>query len=210
VAKYLIYPAGSVLVMNRAYVDYAWLLNLDSYRVYFVTRLKSNSDFHTIKPHPGLKPNDLILDDQIIQLSGYYSQKSLPGKLRVVTVYDPKNDQTLYLLTNHLSWTADTIAQPYRSRWTVEVFFKLLKQLFRVKSFVGTSENAVKIQMWCSVIAILVHSYLKSRAKFKWKLSNLINYLRINLIVKMELWHWPNAPFFKPPNSPPCATLFNL
>ena len=210
VAKGLIYPAGSVLVMDRAYVDYAWLFNLDSNGVYFVTRLKSNSDFHIIRPHPGLKPNDHILDDQIIQLSGYYSQKSFPGKLRVVTVYDPENDQTLYLLTNHLSWTADTIAQLYRSRWAVEVFFKHLKQLFRVKSFVGTSENAVKIQMWCSMIAILLLSYLKSKAKFKWQLSNLITFLRINLFVKIELWHWLNDPFYKPPNSPPSATLFNL
>jgi len=88
------------------------------------------------------------------------------------------------------------------------VFFKHLKQLFRVKTFVGTSENAVRIQMWCSMIAILVFGYLKQKAKYKWNLSNLVTFLRINLFVKIELWKWLNNPKIKKANSPPQIKLF--
>jgi len=119
-----------------------------------------------------------------------------------------ENDQELVLLTNNLSWTADTISQLYKARWDVEVFFKHIKQLFRVKTFVGTSENAVRIQMWCSMIAILMiaillFSYLKQKAKHKWNLSNLVTFLRINLFVKIDLWKWVNNPIIKKANSPP-------
>lgn len=203
-----VFPKDSVLVVDRAYVDYEWLYNLDSNGVFFVTRLKSNADIEIVETFLTSEKHEHILSDQDIVLTGFYSSKKYPDKLRIVKVYDQINDQTLVLMTNNLSWTADTISQLYKARWDVEVFFKHLKQLFRVKTFVGTSENAVRIQMWCSMIAILLFNYLKQKAKYKWNLSNLVTFLRINLFVKIELWKWLDKPIIKKANSPPQPTLF--
>ncbi|MGB0870931.1 MAG: transposase [Flavobacteriales bacterium] len=112
-------------------------------------------------------------------------------------------------MTNQLNWTADTVSQLYKARWDVEVFFKHLKQLFKVKTFVGTSANAVRIQMWSSMIVILLFKYLKNKAKFKWNLSNLVSFFRINLFVKIKLWTCVNNPINIKPNPPPVKDLFN-
>ena len=167
-AKQVAFPRDSVLVVDRAYVDYDWLNDLDSSGIFFVTRLKSNADIEIVENFMTNDRHDHILTDQDIKLTGFYTSQKYPDKLRIVKVYDQENDQELVLLTNNLSWTADTISQLYKARWDVEVFFKHIKQLFRVKTFVGTSENAVRIQMWCSMIAILLFSYLKQKAKHKW------------------------------------------
>jgi len=209
-AKQTIFESGSVLVVDRAYVDYEWLYNLDSNDVIFVTRLKSNADVEVVKQLLTNDKHEHVLSDEQIKLTGFYTSKKYPKKLRVVKVYDQDNDQELHLLTNQLSWTADTISQLYKARWDVEVFFKHLKQLFRVKTFVGTSANAVRIQMWCSMIAMLVINYLKNKAKFKWHLSNLITFLRINLFVKINLWNWIDKPIIQLANPPPEITLFDL
>jgi len=208
VAKDTVFPRDSVLVVDRAYVDYQWLYNLDSSGVFFVTRLKSNADIQVVETFLTNEKQEHILSDQDIELTGFYSSQKYPDRLRIVKVYDKENDQTLILLTNNLSWTADTISQLYKARWDVEVFFKHLKQLFRIKTFVGTSENAVRIQMWCSMIAILIFRYLKLKAKYKWNLSNLVTFLRINLFVKIDLWKWVNNPIIKRANAPPLNTLF--
>ena len=163
---------------------------MDSNKVFFVTRLKANADINILESFLTNEKQQHNLSDQDIELTGFYSAKNYPKKLRVVKVYDEKNDQYLYLLTNNLSWTADTISQLYKARWDVEVFFKHLKQLFRVKSFVGTSSNAVRIQMWTSMIGMLLLPYLKSKAEYKWNLSNLISFLRLNLFVKINLWDY--------------------
>lgn len=202
-AKQIVFPRDSVLVVDRAYVDYDWLNDLDSSGVFFVTRLKSNADIEIVENFLTNDRQDHILTDQDIKLTGFYTSQKYPDRLRIVKVYDQENDQELVLLTNNLSWTADTISQLYKARWDVEVFFKHIKQLFRVKTFVGTSENAVRIQMWCSMIAILLFSYLKQKAKHKWNLSNLVTFLRINLFVKIDLWKWVNNPIIKKANSPP-------
>ena len=208
VAKNTVFPKDSVLVVDRAYVDYEWLYNLDSSGVFFVTRLKSNADIEVVETFLTNEKQEHILSDQDIALTGFYSAQKYPDNLRIVKVYDQENDQTLILLTNNLSWTADMISQLYKARWDVEVFFKHLKQLFRIKTFVGTSENAVRIQMWCSMIAILLFNYLKQKAKYKWNLSNLVTFLRINLFVKIGLWKWLNNPIIKKANPPPQNTLF--
>ena len=187
VAQNLSFPSESVIVIDRAYVDYEWLYNMDSRRVFFVTRLKSNADIEIVEEYLTKDKHEHILSDQDIQLTGFYSSNKYPKRLRIVKVYDQNNNHTLILLTNQLTWTADTISQLYKARWDIEVFFKHLKQQFRVKTFVGTSTNAVRIQMWCSMIAILLTNYLKSKAEFKWHLSNLITFLRINLFVKINL-----------------------
>lgn len=207
-AKSTIFPKDSVLVIDRAYVDYEWLYNLDSSGVIFVTRLKSNADIEVVEKYLTNDKHEHILSDEDIELTGFYSSKKYPKHLRIVKVYDEVNDQHLVLLTNQMSWTADTISQLYKARWDVEVFFKHLKQLFRVKSFVGTSANAVRIQMWCSMIAMLLIKYVKSKAEFPWHLSNLITFLRMNVFVKIDLWQWLNKPLIEKVNSPPQLTLF--
>jgi len=210
VAKQTVFPADSVLVIDRAYVDYQWLYDLDSTGVYFVTRLKSNAVIEIVEQFLTNDKHNHILSDQDIELTGFYSGKSYPKTLRIVKVYDKINDQYLILLTNNLSWTADTISQLYKARWDVEVFFKHLKQLFKVKTFVGTSANAVRIQMWCSMIAILLFKHLQNKAKFKWNLSNLVSFFRINLFVKIDLWKWVNNPILIKEKPPPQIGLFSL
>jgi IS4 transposase len=183
-ARQTYFPPKSVLVIDRAYVDFEWLNDLDSTGVFFVTRLKSNVSFELEQEFLTNGIQEHILTDQDIALTGFYTKKKYTKSLRIVRVYDEINDKTLILLTNNMSWTADTISQLYKARWDVEVFFKYLKQLFRVKTFVGTTANAVRIQMWCSMIAVILFRYLKAKAKYPWHLSNLITFLRINLLVK--------------------------
>lgn len=208
VAKQTLFPESSVLVMDRAYVDFGWLNDLDSNGVFFVTRLKSNASIEVLASFLTKDKDEHILTDEEIALTGFYTSQKYPQSLRIVRVYDEINDKILILLTNNMSWTADTISQLYKARWDVEVFFKHLKQLFKVKTFVGTSPNAVRIQMWTSLIAILLLKYLKSKAKYKWYLSNLVNFLRINLFAKINLWVWLNNPWIKPTKPPPLMTLF--
>lgn len=208
-ARATTFPADSVLVVDRAYVDYEWLSKLDSSGVFFVTRIKSNTNIEVVESFLTNDKQEHILSDQDIQLMGIKTSKKYPKNLRIVKVYDEENDKTLVLLTNNMSWTADTISQLYKARWDIEVFFKHIKQLFRVKTFVGTSANAVQIQMWCAMIAILLLNYLHKKAKFKWHLSNLITFLRINLFVKIDMWKWVNKPILERANSPPQIDLFS-
>ena len=208
VAKHTVFPEDSVLVMDRAYVDYEWLYNLDSSGVIFVTRLKSNADKQVVEQFLTNEKQEHILSDEDIRLTGFYSSQRYPKKLRIVKVYDEKNDKILTILTNQLIWTADIISQLYKARWDVEVFFKHLKQQFKVKSFVGTSANAVRIQMWCSMIAILLANYLKNKATYKWHLSNLVCFLRMNLFVKIDLWKWLDNPITVKTKPPPENLLF--
>jgi len=207
-AKPLSFISGSVLVLDRAYVDFEWLYNLDSKGVFFVTRLKSNHHFEAVADAPVKSKNPDLDMDQDIQLTGDTAQKAYPKKLRLVHVWDPERQAYLKIITNNLSWTADTIAELYKARWDIEIFFKHLKQLFRVKSFVGTSANAVRIQMWCAMIAMLLLRYLKNKAEYPWHLSNLITFLRLNLYTKISLESWINKPFEEPEKPPAKMLLF--
>lgn len=203
------FAPDSVIVADRAYVDYEWLNNLDSNRVTYVTRLKKNVNFEIVKELSVNERHEHILSDQIIRLTGDKTRNKYPGKIRVIEVYNPENDQILILMTNNFTWTADTISQLYKARWDVEVFFKFIKQLFRVKTFVGTSPNAVRIQLWCSLIAMMLLRYLKQKAEYKWNLSNLVTLLRVHLFSKIDLWGWINKPVLVKANSPPEITLFD-
>ena len=136
--------------------------------------------------------------------------KMLPDGTRLVEVWDEKNQTLLRLLTNHTRWTAATIGELYRCRWQIESFFKQIKQHLRIKSFVGTSENALRIQTWTALITILIIQYLKAQAKFDWHTSNLIGFIRLNLFVKISLLKWLNEPFFSPQRKPPKSTQIPL
>lgn len=204
--------AMSVIVADRFYNDF-YLLNLwDSNNVFFVIRHKHNLKFTVVKENE-LPENrhQHILKDEIIELTGKTKGK-YPKRLRRIGVWDEKNGQVIELITNHLKWSCNTISELYKSRWDIEIFFRDIKQLLHIKSFIGTSRNAVMIQIWTALITILVLKYLKVIAKYKWYLSNLVAFLRINLFVKIDLQQWLDEPFLKkekPPNIGAQGVLFN-
>ena len=119
-----------------------------------------------------------------IKLTSHKCKNEYPKMLRMVRYWDEENQNELVFITNNFSWTATTVAQIFKERWNIEAFFKLIKQNLKIKSFVGTSENAVQIQIWTALITILLLTYLKTKAKYQWHMSNLITFIRLNLFVK--------------------------
>jgi len=179
---------SSVIVADRYYFDSYLLNKWDSNDVYFVIRMKENLKYRSLKELGS--PENLhehILKDVIIKLTGLNTKEKYPKRLRRVAVYDEKNNQTIELITNQLSWTAKTISELYKSRWQIEIFFREIKQHLKIKSFIGTSEDAVTIQIWSAMITILMLKFLNSIAKYSWHLSNLVSFLRLNLFVKISL-----------------------
>ena len=136
-----------------------------------------------------------ILKDGKVLLENPETRKFYENKLRMVAVYNEKNKTTVYLLTNNFNWTAQTISDLYRQRWQIEIFFRDLKSLLKIKTFIGTSSNAVLIQIWTAMITMLILKYLKKISEFDWSLSNLIAFIRMNLFVKISLNEWLNHPF---------------
>ena len=187
---------GSVIVADRFYNDF-YLLNLwDSKGVYFVVRHKENIQYKVIKENE--LPADRhqhILKDEIIELKNTSSKQKYSKRLRRVAVWDDVNKQVIELITNQMNWTANTIGELYKSRWNVELFFRDIKQLLHIKSFIGTSQNAVMIQIWTALITILILKALKAMANFHWHLSNLVAFIRLNLFVKINLQQWIDKPF---------------
>lgn len=187
---------GSVVVVDRFYTDLKLWDNWDSNGNHFVIRQKENLAYtltsrRTIDQHK----HPHILCDDIICLSGPKSKILYKKPLRKVVVYVPEKETTIELLTNNLSWTANTISELYKARWQIEIFFKEVKQLLKIKSFIGTSQNAVEIQIWTAMITILLLKYLKHKAKYDWHLSNLVGFIRLNLFVKINLYDWLDNPF---------------
>jgi hypothetical protein len=206
IARELSLPKGSIVVMDRGYVDYAMFSRWTEEGIYFVTRLKDNADYKAVEERV-IPENRNILRDQVIELSGFYSQQKCPCFLRRVEVWDEDNKQILVLLTNHLSFGTTTIAAIYKDRWQIEIFFKTIKQNLKIKTFVGTSPNALMIQIWTALIAILILKYLKFRSTFGWSLSNLVAMLRYNLFTYRDLWQWIDNPFETPPIVPDVEQL---
>ena len=146
--------------------------------------------------------NRNIIADDLIMFTGYYAQKDYPYPLRRIVVWDPEKEREIVLLTNHLDFGATTIAAIYKDRWQIEIFFKALKQNLKVKTFVGTSENALYIQIWTALIAMLLIKFLQFKSKISWSLSNLIAFLRWNLFTYRNLWEWIDKPFETKPIVP--------
>ena len=195
---------GSVIVADRFYNDFSLLNIWDSNGVFFVIRHKENLQFNTVKENelPGNR-HQHILKDEIIELKNVNSKTKYPNKLRRVSVWDAVNNQTIELITNQLNWSPNTIGDLYKSRWQVEIFFRDIKQLLHIKSFIGTSENAVMTQIWTALITILILKALKASSKFDWYLSNLVSFIRLNLFVKIDLQYWLDKPFTEHIEPPP-------
>lgn len=203
---------GSVIVADRFYNDFSLLNVWDSSGVYFVVRHKDNIKFRTLKElELPEERHQHVLKDEIIELTGTKTKEKYPKKLRRVALWDEKNQQTIEVITNQMSWTANTITELYKARWEVEIFFRDIKQQLHIKSFIGTSQNAVMIQIWTALITILILKALKTQAKHSWYLSNLVAFIRLNLFVKVDLHKWLDNPFAKeqpPPNKYIQGVLF--
>lgn len=200
IARQWTFSAGTILVFDRGYRDAGWFEKLTGMGVFFVTKLLANAVLEVVESNPVPK-NRRIVSDETVRFSGKKTRGKYPGYLRRIIV-DLGDGETLALLTNNFNLGASTIAAIYKDRWQIELFFKALKQNLRIKTFVGTSANALKIQIWTALIAILLLKYLQMKARFGWSLSNLVALLRMNLFVYRDLWDWLNNPFSTPPPQP--------
>jgi hypothetical protein len=201
IAKSLSFPKGSIVAMDRGYTDYALFARWTRAGVFFVTRQKNNAHYKVIKRLP-VPENRNIRKDQIITFKGYYAQKNYPYPLRRIEVWDEEKEETIMLITNHLSFGSTTIATIYKDRWQIEIFFKTIKQNLKIKTFVGTSPNALMVQIWTALIAVLILKYLKFKSQFAWSISNLVAMLRYNLFTYRDLWAWIDHPYEVPPIVP--------
>lgn len=194
-----------VIVADRGYMDFELLKHWDSKKVQFVVRHTKSIVYEPLAEWelPENAPQN-ILKDEIIQMAGPESSV-YEDNLRRVVVYNEEHKYAVELLTNNFTWEAETIAALYKDRWYIETFFRSIKQLLRIKSFVGVSPNAVLTQVWTAMCAILLLKYLVARSKYKWTLSNLVHFLRVNLFAKIDLWYWIDHPFQR--KKPPDAEL---
>lgn len=196
VARRLRLEAGTIVVFDRGYLDYRWFAQLTRAGVYFVTRQRWNTYYQVVERR-AVSPRGNVISDEVVLLGHRSYRTGVP--VRRVVVRDPVTGDQFEFLSNHMEFAASTIAAIYRDRWQIESFFKSLKQLLRVKTFVGTSPNALKTQVWTALIAMLILKYLKLRASFGWSLSNLVALLRQQLFVYRDLWVWLDNPFEAPP-----------
>lgn len=200
-ARHFTLPAGSIIAVDRAYCDFDLFWQWNNTGVFFVTRLKENAAYKIVhKRH--LPQHRNVLDDQLIRFTGLVTRQKYPELLRRVVVWDEENQREIELLTNHLSFGATTIGRIYRDRWEIELFFKVLKQHLKIKTFVGTSPNALKTQIWTALIAVLLLKYLQFRSKCNLPLCRLVALLRLNLFSYRNLWDWLDNPFETPPELP--------
>ena len=172
--------------MDRGYLDFARLYKISQACAFFVIRAKSNLKCRRVYSHPVDKTTGLICD-QSVMLTGFYQAKDYPDKLRRVKYYDAKTDKTLVFLTNNFTLPAMTIAELYRCRWQVELFFRWIKQNLRIKTFYGTSENAVKAQIWIAVSVYLLVAIMKKRLKIEASLYTILQVLSVNIFERMPL-----------------------
>ena len=208
-ARTLALNPGSIVAMDRAYNDYVLFGIWTAKGIFFVTRLKENAVYEVVEDRTVPK-NRNIISDQIIRLTGTGAEEKCPYLLRLVVVWDEKNKREICLLTNHIEFGATTIAAIYKDRWEIELFFKALKQNLKVKTFVGTSENALRIQIWTAMIAMLLLKWLHHLSKAGWSFSNLASMLRLNLFTYRDFMEWLHHPFSTEPIVPGPEQLYLL
>ena len=209
VAQQLTFAPGTIVAIDRGYLDYALYHRWTVTDVGFVTRPRTNMLYEVLERRsvPARGP---VLADEVIRLTGLHAADRCPVPLRQVTIWDETQQRALIFLTNLMHLAASTIAAIYKERWQIELLFKALKQHLRIKTFVGTSENAVQVQIWIALIAMVLLKFLQLKSTWPWSLSNLAALLRFNLLTYRDLWAWLNAPCERPAITPvPAqATLF--
>ena len=179
-------PQGSIVVVDKDYNDYAWYKQLIDNNIFFVTRLKSNAKYRVIERLDVVKSKG-ITSDQIIEFTGTQTAKKCPNRLRRIGYRDEETGKHYVFLTNNIALAAKTIADLYKARWQVELFFKWVKQNLKIKSFVGTSRNAVLTQIWIAMCAYLLLAYLKFQSKLTQSMQQILRILQLNLFEKRSL-----------------------
>jgi len=205
IARHWRFEPGTILVCDRAYFDYVWFERMCREGVFFVTRPRVYSRFEVLEER-AVPPDSHIVRDQVIRLGSPTWRTRMQSPVRRLEVFLPEKNRTLVLISNLLHLSARTIAEIYRERWKIEVFFRALKQTLRIKTFVGTSANALKIQIWTALITMLLLKYLQLRATVSWSLSMLVALLRQQLFVHRDLWRWLSDPW-QPPEDLPVQTV---
>jgi Domain of unknown function (DUF4372)/Transposase DDE domain len=198
VARTLRFDPGTVLAIDRGYIDYEWFRELTQQEVYFVTRMKEKAVYEVMEELE-VPQNSNVVSDQYICFPRLAREGEEPVLFRRVEIVDEEKQESIVFLTNQLAFGATTIAAIYKDRWQVELFFKALKQTLKIKTFVGTSANAVRTQVWTALIAMLVLKYLQLKSTFSWSLSNLAALLRQQLFFYRDLYVWLDDPFQAPP-----------
>ena len=183
----LIPEPGSIYVMDRGYLDFERLYRFHQNLAFFVSRKKINTGIRRIYSAEVDKATG-VMSDQVVVLSGFYARKSYPEKLRRVKYYDQENEQKLDFLTNNFAFPPLTIANLYKRRWQVELFFKWIKQHLRIKAFYGTSENAVKTQIWIAVSVYVLVAIIKKRLKIDQSLYTILQILSVSIFEKMPMY----------------------
>ena len=211
-ARGIDFPAGSIVVFDRGYNDFLWFVTLALQGVWFVTRMKDRTTYRVVKRHKVPRGGAILRDEVIeldVNLAPYGIELDSPVLFRRIVARVADREEPMVFLTNHLDFAASTIAAIYKERWQIELLFKALKQNLRIKTFVGTSSNALSIQIWTALISMLILRYLQLKAQFGWSLSNLVALLRFNLFTYRDLWTWLNDPF-SPPEVPSAPVQLSL
>jgi hypothetical protein len=188
VAQNLFLPVSldSIIVIDKAYVKFQWLYSLKQRGLYFVTRAKDNMNYEVIGQHEVNSRKGLLADEEVV-VKGFYAKRDYPEKLRLITYYDSEHDKTYKFLTNNFRLSAYTIAQIYKARWQIEIFFKWIKQNLKIKTFLGTSKNAVLTQIWTAMIYYLLLAYIKYQTKYKHSLLYLTRVIKECLFRRADI-----------------------
>ena len=186
VGRTLEFPKGSIVAVDKGYNDYAWYKQLTDKGIYFVTRLKTNAKYRTVCRRSVLKSKGLTCD-QTIEFTGVQTAKKCPVQLRRIGYRDAETGKRFVFLTNNFKLSAKTIADIYKARWQVELFFKWIKQNLKIKSFVGTSKNSVMTQIWIALCVYLLLAFLKFQSKLKKSTQQILRLLQLNLFEKRDL-----------------------
>ena len=203
------FPLGSIVAIDRGYTDYGWYKELNDKGIFFVTRLKSNAKYRVVERR-GVDTGKGLTSDQTILLSGQQTAKKCPIPLWRIGYRDPETGKHYVFLTNHFNLSAATIAAIYKSRWQIELFFKWIKQNLKIKTFVGTSKNAVMTQIWIALCVYLILSYLKFTSCMDRTIQQILKVLQMNLFDRRELIPLIQGKLLEPPNKthPNQMTLF--
>ena len=175
-----------MVAVDRAYNDYAWYKQLTEKGIFFVTRLKSHAIFRVVEHRPVLAVKGLTCD-QTIAFTGVLTAKKCPIQMRRIGYRDPQTGKHYVFLSNNFKLAAKTIADIYKSRWQIELFFKWVKQNLKIKSFIGTSKNAVMTQIWIALCVYLMLAFIKFKSKLKKSMQQILRLLQLNLFEKRDL-----------------------
>lgn len=184
----LLFEAGALYIMDRAYTDFNRLHRIHKAHAFFITRAKKNLNFTRLYSQ-AIDKSTGIKCDQIIVLKGYYTRQKYHDKLRRIRFHDTEKDKTLTFITNNFDLPASTVAELYRCRWQIELFFKWIKQHLRIKSFFGTTENAVKTQIWIAVSVYVLVAIIRKELKIELSLYTILQILSISLFEKDHIYH---------------------